>query len=193
MSKRSIAAYFLPASSKKPRTSTSSELIPSTHTSYPFPIRCLPTELELASRNRRNDEGEDKDDIEPVHMDGNDDLDMLYYHPFLNNAVAKELFLFLRRELPFYRVEYKINRSGVETLVGTPRLYVGCDFPFGDTLANCAYEVRQSSVSTNHPISTRVLVSSLIQDPSSPSQRTDTVPVPQDQFHNVWISCVRYV
>lgn len=185
MSKRSIAAYFLTTSSKKPRISTFSDLIPSTHTSYPFPIRCLPTELELASRKSRNGQGEDKDDIEPVHMDGSNDLDMLYYHPFLNNAVSKELFLFLRKELPFYRVEYKINRSGVETLVKTPRLYVVCDFPFEDTFANCAYEVRQSSVSTNHLISIRILVNSLIQDPSSPSQRTDTVPVPQDQFHNV--------
>lgn len=61
-------------------------------------------------------------------MDENDDLEMLYYHPFLNSAAAKGLFLFLRKELPFYRVEYKINRSGVETLVNTPRLYVGrCD------------------------------------------------------------------
>lgn len=55
-------------------------------------------------------------------MNESDDLEILYYHPFLNSAVAKELFLFLRKELPFYRVEYKINRSGVETLVRTPRL-----------------------------------------------------------------------
>lgn len=124
MSKRSIASYFIPASSKKPQLSTSSKIAPSTHISYPFPIPSFPGEFELTSRKRKDKDEESKDEIEPVHMDESDDIEMLYYHPFLNSAVAKELFLFLRKELPFYRVEYKINRNGVETLVRTPRLYV---------------------------------------------------------------------
>lgn len=124
MSKRSIASYFAPVSSKKPRISTSSNPDPSTHTSYPFPIPCFPAELELASRKigRNCKDEEEKNEIEPVYMNESDGLEILYYRPFLNGAVAKELFLFLRKELPFYRVEYKINRSGVETLVKTPRL-----------------------------------------------------------------------
>lgn len=92
------------------------------HFSYPFPIPCLPAELELASR-KKNDEG-NNEEIEPVSMNDKEDLDMLYYQPFLNGPIAKELFLFLRKELPFYRVEYKINRGGDVTNVKTPRLYV---------------------------------------------------------------------
>lgn len=124
MSKRSIASYFAPDSSKRPRISTASKLTPSTHASYPFSISCLPVELELASRKKKKEE-DSGEEIEPVYMNEDGGLEMLYYHPFLNSTVSKELFLFLRKELPFYRVEYKINRSGVETLVKTPRLYVG--------------------------------------------------------------------
>lgn len=129
MFKRPIASYFTPVSSKKPRISASSSPGSSTHTTYPFPIPYFPADLELASRkigkNHKDEEDkneEDKNEIEPVYMNESDDLEILYYRPFLNSAVAKELFLFLRKELPFYRVEYKINRSGVETLVRTPRL-----------------------------------------------------------------------
>lgn len=124
MSKRSIASYFIPTPSKKPQISTPSKLASSTHISYPFPIPGFPGEFELTSRKRKNEDEEDKGEIEPARMDEGDDLEILYYHPFLNSAIARELFLFLRKELPFYRVEYKINRNGVETLVKTPRLYV---------------------------------------------------------------------
>lgn len=55
-----------------------------------------------------------------------------------------------------------------------------------------AYEVPQSLVSMDHLTFIRILVNSLIQNLSIPSRRTDTVPAPQDLFHNVSISCVRY-
>lgn len=35
--------------------------------------------------------------------------------------LAKDLFTFLRAELPFYRVKYSIKRFGVETAINTPR------------------------------------------------------------------------
>lgn len=132
MSKRSITSYFTPVPSKKSRISTSSELPPSVHISYPFPIPCLPAQFELSlgggrSKNGdKDDEEEDKEGTDPHHINDKDDLDMLYYRPLLSTYVAKELYLFLRRELPFYRVEYQINRSGSKTTVKTPRLYADC-------------------------------------------------------------------
>lgn len=49
------------------------------------------------------------------------DLDLLYFEPYIPDYLAKDLFKFLRSELPFYRVEYKIKRGGVETQIRTPR------------------------------------------------------------------------
>jgi hypothetical protein len=54
------------------------------------------------------------------------DLDLLYFEPYIPSYIAKDLFRFLRQELPFYRVEYDINRSGVSTHIKTPRLAYTC-------------------------------------------------------------------
>lgn len=49
------------------------------------------------------------------------DLDLLYFEPYVPVSIARLLFEFLRSELPFYRVEYKIKRGGIETDIRTPR------------------------------------------------------------------------
>ena len=49
------------------------------------------------------------------------DLDLVYYQPYVPSAIAPGLFEFLRQELPFYRVQYKITRGGVQTQINTPR------------------------------------------------------------------------
>ena len=49
------------------------------------------------------------------------DLDLVYYEPYIPKYLEREVFQFLRKELPFYRVEYKIKRYGVETDIRTPR------------------------------------------------------------------------
>jgi alkylated DNA repair dioxygenase AlkB len=46
---------------------------------------------------------------------------MIYYQPYIPSAIAPGLFEFLRQELPFYRVQYKIKRGPVETQINTPR------------------------------------------------------------------------
>jgi alkylated DNA repair dioxygenase AlkB len=46
---------------------------------------------------------------------------LVYYEPFIPPQAAKDLFAFLRAELPFYRVEYDITRGGIKTHIRTPR------------------------------------------------------------------------
>ena len=49
------------------------------------------------------------------------DLDLLYFQPYVPKSIEKSLFRFLRQELFFYRVQYKIRRGSVETQINTPR------------------------------------------------------------------------
>lgn len=49
------------------------------------------------------------------------DLDLLYFEPYVPRSSARQLFEFLRSSLPFYRVEYDINRGGISTHIRTPR------------------------------------------------------------------------
>lgn len=49
------------------------------------------------------------------------DLDLLYFEPYVATTHAKDIFTFLRANLPFYRVKYTIKRFGVETAINTPR------------------------------------------------------------------------
>lgn len=49
------------------------------------------------------------------------DLDLLYFEPYVPTYLTKDIFQFLRSELPFYRVEYTIRRGGIETQIRTPR------------------------------------------------------------------------
>ncbi|KAF2967782.1 hypothetical protein GQX73_g5840 [Xylaria multiplex] len=85
----------------------------STHPSYPFPIPHLPNALETAI-------------LDPPARVGRaiadqPDLDLLYFKPYISQPAARQLFEFLRSELPFYRVEYDIMRGGTPTHIRTPR------------------------------------------------------------------------
>ncbi|KAI0430254.1 DNA repair family protein [Xylaria sp. FL1042] len=131
--KRTIEAYFSQPKAKKQRDSspqiseqdagaqtsrpsTVTNNKPtghSTHDSYPFPIPHLPDVMEaeilgLPARDAR------------VIAD-RPDLDLLYFEPFIPRKAARQLFEFLRSELPFYRVEYDIARGGIKTHIRTPR------------------------------------------------------------------------
>ncbi|KAF3907811.1 hypothetical protein ABW21_db0209094 [Orbilia brochopaga] len=117
MPKRTIGSFFakLPDPiSKKPRLDSAAgaaSLVPPTkHASYPHPIASLPTSLlDLL----------DKSPPEP-HDIAKPDLSITHYH-FFPSSVAKDLFLFLRRSLPFYRVTYTIKRDSLDTTIRTPR------------------------------------------------------------------------
>lgn len=54
-------------------------------------------------------------------IDNQAHLDLLYFEPYIPNYLDREVFQFLRSELPFYRVEYRIKRHGTETDIRTPR------------------------------------------------------------------------
>jgi hypothetical protein len=84
---------------------------PSRHPSYPFPIPSLPSQFDQAL-------GPSK----PPRMINDDvDLDLVCYEPYMAAGLARIYGEFLRKELPFYRVQYKINRFGKETEINTPR------------------------------------------------------------------------
>lgn len=80
---------------------------------YPFAISHLPLALskEISSLPAR----------EGKAMNNQPHLDLLYFEPYIPSYLAKTFFEFLRSELPFYRVEYKIKRGGIETQIRTPR------------------------------------------------------------------------
>lgn len=83
------------------------------HSTYPFPIPLFPKSFspELASLPSTIGRA----------INDQPDLDLLYYEPYIPKYLEREVFQFLRKELPFYRVEYKIKRYGVETDIKTPR------------------------------------------------------------------------
>ncbi|PSN59662.1 DNA repair family protein [Corynespora cassiicola Philippines] len=112
MSKRgALDSFFKPAAPKKAKYEASTEK--SRHPSYPFAISHLPREFEEQINYMPSAEGKP--------MDDQPNLDLVYYQPYIPPSVTSGLFNFLRQELPFYRVKYKINRGGIETLINTPR------------------------------------------------------------------------
>ncbi|KAF5541907.1 DNA repair family [Fusarium phyllophilum] len=119
--KRTLDAFFSPTI-KKPKTETgaiisgeviSEEITYSEHPFYPHPIKNLPASLSKELSTLPDQLGREIND-QP-------DLDLLYFEPFISGFVSRRLFEFLRSELPFYRVEYKIKRGGIETQIRTPR------------------------------------------------------------------------
>ncbi|KAI1263040.1 hypothetical protein F5Y18DRAFT_140708 [Xylariaceae sp. FL1019] len=93
--------------------SNSQSLSYSRHPSYPFPIPNLPPSVE--------DEISISPVLGPRTINDQPDLDLLYFSPYISTPAAKQLFSFLRSELPFYRVEYDISRGGTKTHIRTPR------------------------------------------------------------------------
>ncbi|KAK4195187.1 putative alpha-ketoglutarate-dependent dioxygenase [Triangularia verruculosa] len=113
--KGTIHSFFTPDPKKQRTTTTNQDETPtySTHNTYPFPIRDLSPSItkELASLPARPGK--------PIN--DQPELDLVYFEPFIPSYLAKDLFRFLRSELPFYRVEYTVKRFGVETQIRTPR------------------------------------------------------------------------
>ncbi|KAK8089811.1 hypothetical protein PG997_004772 [Apiospora hydei] len=87
----------------------------STHPTYPFPIPHLPPALAAELTSWPASLGR--------VINEQPDLDLLYFEPYVarGGGSARSLFEFLRSELPFYRVEYDINRGGTSTHIRTPR------------------------------------------------------------------------
>ncbi|KAH8675971.1 DNA repair family protein-like protein [Xylariales sp. PMI_506] len=128
--KRTIDSFFgLPSvaagSAKKPRASPPTDsdgvLLPaqkdhsvySSHPAYPFSIPHLPAHITAEVHSLPASIGRTIND-QP-------DLDLLYFEPYVPRRTDRELFTFLRAELPFYRVEYDITRFGTSTHIRTPR------------------------------------------------------------------------
>ncbi|KAK2592321.1 hypothetical protein QQS21_009979 [Conoideocrella luteorostrata] len=115
-SKRTLDAFFT-SSPKRKRTegnvADQEHAGKSEHQAYPYPISDLPASLskDVASLPAR----------QPREINDQPDLDLLYFEPYIPQYMCKELFQFLRSELPFYRVEYDIKRGGIQTHIKTPR------------------------------------------------------------------------
>ncbi|TID17509.1 DNA repair family protein [Venturia nashicola] len=111
--KRTLDNFFAPKPqpSKKPRLESSEPA--SNHSTYPFPIPQFPPHLI--------DGLGFVPATEAKAIDDQPDLDLLYFQPYIPKDIEKELFEFLRNELFFYRVKYRIKRFGVETWINTPR------------------------------------------------------------------------
>lgn len=118
MSKRTIESFYKAVSppSKKPKPDE--ELKPTSfthHPSYPHPIASLPSSIAKPLANIKVDSHPPKEITNQPH------LDLLYFHPLIPSPTARDLFQLLRRELPFYRVQYSIRRGGLKTQINTPR------------------------------------------------------------------------
>ncbi|KAK4180377.1 putative alpha-ketoglutarate-dependent dioxygenase [Triangularia setosa] len=113
--KRTIHSFFTPDPKKQRTGTTDQDETPtySAHNTYPFPIRNFSKSItkELASLPARPGKS----------INDQPELDLIYFEPFIPSYLAKDLFRFLRSELPFYRVEYTIKRFGVEAQILTPR------------------------------------------------------------------------
>jgi alkylated DNA repair dioxygenase AlkB len=92
---------------------THDQLTYSRHHTYPFPIPELPESLKVHVKTLPETPGR--------LLNDQPDLDLVCYEPFIPSSAAKELFNFLRINLPFYRVEYDIQRGGFKTHIRTPR------------------------------------------------------------------------
>ncbi|EMC93419.1 hypothetical protein BAUCODRAFT_37098 [Baudoinia panamericana UAMH 10762] len=99
------------AASNMERNTTASAV--SNHPSYPFAVPHLPPELQELLNFAPSAEGQIIND--------RPDLDLLYYQPYVPKEASRDLSEFLRRELFFYRVGYKIKRGSIETDIDTPR------------------------------------------------------------------------
>ncbi|KAL4817056.1 hypothetical protein BDW67DRAFT_160500 [Aspergillus spinulosporus] len=116
MAKRTLESFYrtvTPPQSKKLKADEELPLSYSHHPSYPHPIASLPPSLASTLGSLS---GAESKKISNQHH-----LDLLYFHPLIPAPTARDLFQFLRRELPFYRVQYSIKRGGQTTQINTPR------------------------------------------------------------------------
>lgn len=119
--KRGFDSFFTPVSQKKvcidnneveePGITANSDF--SRHSTYPFPVPYLPSFISNHLPELPAVEGRE------IHDQA--DLDLVYFQPYIPQSVERQLFEFLRQELFFYRVQYKIKRGPTETQINTPR------------------------------------------------------------------------
>ena len=127
--KHTLDSFFQPSSPKRPRLSninsgpqagpnsdkgTTIDRPSSNHSTYPYPIPQFPAHIANALSEVPAAPGKEIND-QP-------NLDLLYFQPYIPKGIERDLFEFLRQELFFYRVQYKIKRGSVETQISTPRL-----------------------------------------------------------------------
>lgn len=118
---RTLDSFFAPTAAKKSKSiiqetspiAVSQQQAFSQHPAYPRAILELPSELRNLLNFVPATEGRE--------INNQPDLDLLYFSPYIPKEAVRDLFEFLRRELFFYRVKYKIKRGPVETQVNTPR------------------------------------------------------------------------
>ncbi|KAG9231610.1 DNA repair family protein-like protein [Amylocarpus encephaloides] len=125
--KRTLDAFFKPPA-KKARVNDTEALVKdnhgspldsqpepefSRHSTYPFPILNFHKSIESELGSLPSTIGNTLND-QP-------DLDLLYFQPYVPKYLERDIFQFLRSELPFYRVEYDIKRGGILTRIRTPR------------------------------------------------------------------------
>lgn len=113
MSKRIESFFAVDAGAKRPKYDADS-LPTSHHATYPFPIRDLPSHIAKPLSNLASH-------TSPKTIDNKPQLDLLYFQPLIPSPLARDLFHFLRNELPFYRVQYTIRRGPTESQITTPR------------------------------------------------------------------------
>ncbi|KFG86843.1 DNA repair family protein [Metarhizium anisopliae] len=113
--KRTLDAFFtaVPKRRKENEPDQDAQAGHSAHPAYPFPIANLPALMvrDVASLPARPGR----------RINDQPDLDLLYFEPYIPAYLGKQMFDFLRSELPFYRVEYGIKRGGYQTHIVTPR------------------------------------------------------------------------
>ncbi|KAL4894998.1 hypothetical protein BDV59DRAFT_200255 [Aspergillus ambiguus] len=113
MSKRIQSFFSVDPSAKRPKYEANS-LPASQHATYPFPITKLPSSIAKPLSNLASKTGPKKITDQPH-------LDLLYFQPLIPSPLSRDLFQFLRNELPFYRVQYTIRRGPTESQITTPR------------------------------------------------------------------------
>lgn len=124
--KRTLDNFFISSSPKRPRVAETNtkpianansapdtDLPLSNHPTYPFPVPHFPQFIASALS--------DVPAVEAKEINNQPDLDLLYFQPYIPRNIERDLFEFLRQELFFYRVQYKIKRGPVETQINTPR------------------------------------------------------------------------
>ncbi|TWU78402.1 hypothetical protein ED733_008785 [Metarhizium rileyi] len=111
--KRTLDAFFTAPPKRRRQGGQDEDTGHSAHPAYPFTIADFSASVaqDVASLPARPAKS----------INDQPDLDLLYFEPYIPAYMCKEIFEFLRSELPFYRVEYDIKRGGFQTHIVTPR------------------------------------------------------------------------
>ncbi|GES63796.1 DNA repair family protein [Aspergillus terreus] len=174
MSKRIQSFFSVDTAAKRPKYDADS-LPTSHHATYPFPIRNLPSHIAKPLSNLASQ-------TPPKKIDNRPHLDLLYFQPLIPSPLARDLFCFLRNELPFYRVQYAIRRGPTESQITTPRFTT----VFG--VDETAYFVPDPGVSPGDAVS--MLLVDRKSDKPVPSDKYQYAPRPLPACLEVLRQCV---